>query len=261
MKRIIAFAFLALVLPGLVAAQGTDGIETEIRLDTGNIELAVIDGTTISVAPGSHLTIDHAKGPGEITRINVLHGEFRVSNVFHKHSDVILIRTGDHTFELNRGSALIQNDGTNPQGTLLHGTSLSLQGRDRTLTRPGTRLRLQSGGDGVQQDRVGREAMNAAMNKVSGRKALAKAHGLLKGPKLRKTRIRRPDGKRLRSQVLQRAGFQARVDSQQGLGGLPLPPLNAPKPPKLKPPKVPKVKQPILPPPHPIQPGTPRRRP
>jgi hypothetical protein len=173
-----------------------------------------------------------------------------------------LIRTGDHTFELNRGSALIQNNGTNPQGTLLHGTSLSLQGRDRTLTQPGTRLRLQSGGDGVQQDRIGRDAMNAAMNKVSGRKALAKANGILKGSKLRRTKIRRPDGKRLRSHVLQRADLQTTIESKQGFGVLSLPVVNAPKPPKLKPPKLkPKVKQPIVPLPHPILPQTPRQRP
>ena len=107
MKRILTTAFLAVALPALALAQSADGFDTEVRLDSGNIELAVIDGTTISVAAGSHLTIDPANGPGEVTRINVLNGEFRISNVFHKHSDVVLIRTGEHTFELNRGSALI----------------------------------------------------------------------------------------------------------------------------------------------------------
>ena len=260
MNRWMIGLFLALAMPTLAFAQGDDGAEAEVRLDTGNIELAVIDGTTISVAPGSHLTIDHAKGPGEMTRINVLKGEFRVSNVFHQHSDIILIRTGEHTFELNRGAALIQHDGTNPQGTLLHGTSLSLQGRKNTLTRPGMRLRLQSGDGDVRQERVDPKALKKVMNKVSGGKVLAAVGALKPGPNLRGTVVRRPDARHLRSQVLQRGNFKALVDAKQGLGAPLLPPkIN---PPKIQPPKQPPmVHPPRVNPPRSVPQAQPPRQP
>ncbi len=241
MNRWIASTLLALAMPTLALAQGDGGVGTEVRLDTGNIELAVIDGTTISVAPGSHLTIDPAKGPGEVTHITVLKGEFRISNVFHQHSNIILIHTGELTFELNRGAALIQHDGTNPQGTLLHGTSLGLQGRQNTLTQPGMRLRLQSGDGGVRQERVDPEALNKVMNKVSGGTVLAGVGGSTPEMNLRGNAIRRPDSRRLRSQVLQRSDFKTLVDAKQGLGVQLLP---SPEPPNVNLPNIPIPNQP-----------------
>ena len=241
MKRLLTLAFLALTAPFSAVAQGNASPTTEIELDSGNIELAVIDGTTISVAPGTRLTIDPAQVPGDVTRINVLRGEFRVSNVFHKHSDLVLIRAGEHIFELNRGAALIRNDGTRPQGILLHGNSLSLQGRPNKLTRPATRLTPAAGDGGPTQDKVGPDVLSAAMNKVSGR-AAGRALGVVrKKPRMlnRRTIVRRPDQHRLRSQVVQRGGFQNVVNAAQGLGAPP-----PPKPPKMKPPKRPPMGHP-----------------
>lgn len=253
MNRILATALFALVLPAMAGAQNLGPDETEVRLDSGNIELAVNDGTTISVAPGSHLTFIPAKGAGEPTRINVLKGVFRISNVFNKHSDIILIRTGEHTFELNRGSALIEHTDTGPQGTLLHGTSLSIQGRDKKLTRPGMRLRQKSGGGGFLEERSDSGAINKAMNKVSGKKVAAKVDGVIEGLERRQPQGRLPDAKRLRSQILQRADLKSVIEGKQGFASPelapPPPPYHPPPPPHpphgKPPPKVP----PNMPPP------------
>lgn len=235
MNRIFAAAFFALALPASAGAQDLGPGETEIRLDTGNIELAVIDGTTISVAPGSHLTITHANGPGDRTQINVLKGELQVSNVFHKHSDILLIRTGDHTFELNRGSALIEHTGAGPQGTLMHGTSLGIQGSDRKLTRPGMRLRKQSRNGSFREERPDAGTMNKTLKKVTGRKAAPKTPGVQKGikrrkPEKRRQEQRRQDDKRRSSQILQREDLNTLVKKKKRRKAKP--PKAAPRPPR-----------------------------
>lgn len=180
------------------------------------------------------MTIEHAKAPGEVTRINVLKGQFRVSNVFHKHSGVVLIQIGDNAFELNRGAALISNTGTGPKATLLHGKSLGIQGTRNKLTTPGMRFKIPQAGGAAQRERPDASSINAMMNRVSGR-SRPLGH-VRRGPDGQKRIINRsPRRKEGGSRIIQRVDIQNQTKKIQG-AGLPsavqlIPPPRPPYPP------------------------------
>lgn len=218
--------FAACAAAPLAHALGPD--ETEIVLDKGNIELSIVDGTTLSVGAGTHLTIEHAKGPGQITRINVLKGQFRVSNVFHKHSGLVLIQVGNHAFELSRGTALIASTDSGPQATLLHGKSLGLQGAANRLTTPGMRLNVPKGGGAARRERPDPASINEMMNRVSGRSKPARGNGR-DIDRQRRSANRKPGQKREGAQVIKRSDLKTLTDQIQGKG-LPKPQQRPPNP-------------------------------
>ena len=140
--------------------------DTHVDLKHGNIDLEVHDGTMVSMAPETNLSIDPADNPGEITHIKVHQGQLHVSNVFHRHSDVLHVQVGAHTFELHRGAALISHTPEGIHATLLHGRSLGRRGHPERITKPGFQMR--QGPGGFEHTQHPAEQLQRMLNRVGG---------------------------------------------------------------------------------------------
>lgn len=167
--RVLLFVLVTALLaaPVLAPVQAQEARhDTWVELDQGNIDLSVVDGTALSLAPGTHIAVAPAKAEGEITHIKVHKGQLHVSNVFHRHADIIHIQLGEHTFALRRGSALISHLPDARHVTLLHGHSIAALGHPTPLTQPG--MRMTPGADGMRQHAPEPEALQRMLRATGG---------------------------------------------------------------------------------------------
>ena len=238
MKRFLATLFF-LVLSATAWAQQPKH-DTFVELNHGNIDLEVLDGTTISMAPETHLAIDPAERSGDITHIKVEKGQFHVSNALHKHSDVLHVQVGEHTFELHRGAALFSHTPDGLHATLIHGRALGRVGHPQKITRPG--MRMMHGPGGFKHVEHPKEDMQRMMNRVGGPgarglgpggqgKGKGKGRGQGNGPRQGK----KPGKKKSLgpanlgpADLLQQTYFQTQTQIYQGAAP---PPPRPPKPP------------------------------
>ena len=247
MTRLFALVTF-LFLPVLAGAQQPNH-DTFVQLNHGNIDLQVLDGTTVSLAPKTHLAIDPAERPGEITHIKVEKGQLHVSNVLHKHSDVLHVQVGEHTFELHRGSALFSHTAEGLHATLLHGRALGRVGHAKKITKPG--MRMMHGPGGFKHVEHPAAEMQQLMNRVGGPGARGRGNrgqgqgkgrekgnvpgqgngpGQGKGPGKKKGFGPRSQGP---ADLLQQSYLQNVIESNQGAGQ---PPPKKNPPPKNNPP-------------------------
>lgn len=228
--------------PGQGSGQ-TPSHDTWVELSQGNIDLGVLDGTNISLAPDTHIAIDPAEAPGDITHIKVHKGQLHVSNALHKHSDALHIEVGEHTFVLNRGSALVGHTSDGRHVTLLHGQSLGLLGGGAPATEPGTRLTPDA--NGVRQHRPDPASVRRMLDQTGGPGSTGQRSTL--SPERGSPLLPAPPGQggtgrgtapKTPGQIMQREAFRALIEEKQG-GNLAPPPPGAKPPPAVRPPPPP----------------------
>ena len=146
MKTLVALSVtlgLLICLPGGVAQELDHDVW--VKLDSGNLELLADDGSEVSIAPGTDMTITHAARFGEETRVTLKTGHLHVSNLRHEHSEVLLVHAGEHVVEIERAAVLISHTENGVHVALRHGKSVGLRGHGLRLTEPMSALHKHTG--------------------------------------------------------------------------------------------------------------------
>lgn len=219
---LICLFALGIVLAPIGAA-ATEREQTDIQLSKGSVILSNNDGTQLTMAPGSDLSLGRDDDGAPLLMLKA--GEVYLSNVLQKGSEPLRVRMGDTVVEINRASVMVSRAGGAMDVTLLHGRKVTFSAGTPPLTKAGTRMRLGSGAPRVDRPSAGQMAV------------MKGAVGILSP-----IRPGRPAGKPLRPPK----SPQARVPGQiqlRDLASTNRPPAGAPPPP---------VQPPIQPPPPPV---------
>ena len=144
--RIVGAAF-AMVLLATHHAAAQSG-ETQIELSEGNIVLSEQDGTQITMAAGSEVTLGEDEDGVTVITLNA--GDVFLSNVLHESGAPIRLRMGDEIIEISRASVLVSREADNMDVTLLHGQQVSFAAGG-VLTQAGTRMRMDAGGSAIDR--------------------------------------------------------------------------------------------------------------
>lgn len=212
---------LVVLAAGQAAADVSD--DADIQLSKGNIILSNADGTQISMAPGSDVSLGSTDDGAPVVTLNT--GEVYLSNVLADETRPMFLRMGDQMIEISRASVMVNRTKGAMNVTLLHGRSVNFSSGTPSLTRAGTRMQLGGGTPRVDRPSAGQMAA------MKGAVGILSRGGLGGGPKLP------PQGpKGNRGAALQQPAVN--VPGQIVQGGNARPPA-PPPPPTMAPPTPP----------------------
>ncbi|MFK7943795.1 MAG: hypothetical protein AB8B85_12900 [Paracoccaceae bacterium] len=141
LRRISALLLgITLATPAAFAA---DNDKADIQLSSGNIVLSNKDGTQISMAPGSDVSL--GRDADGVAVITLNSGDVYLSNVLQSSGEPIRLRMGDQVVEIDRASVMVSRAEGKMDVTLLHGRQVNFSAGGPALTQAGTRLSIGRG--------------------------------------------------------------------------------------------------------------------